>query len=321
MRKRFALAVLAASLASASGPASAYTTLFAFGDSLSDAGNAFIGSGGAEPAPPYVGGHFSNGPTWVEDLSLKLGLGALAPSLAGGTDFAVGGATAGGGGLTDLTAQVTAFQAENLNSRTIGGALFTLDIGANDIFDALLHPTTAVATVEAAAASAAAEIEQLHTDGARNLLFYEVPNLGLVPDILAQGPAAQAAASSLAQLFNATVLDLVTPAETGADPLRLFALNMYDNITQVVAHPNRYGFTDVTAPCWTGNFEGSGGTPCSAPDQFLFWDGVHPTERGHMITADLAYALVASEPSTWAMLLIGFGGLGLAGYGARRAAG
>ena len=52
MRKRFALAVLAVSLASASGSASAYTTLFAFGDSLSDAGNAFIGSHHLVPAPP-----------------------------------------------------------------------------------------------------------------------------------------------------------------------------------------------------------------------------------------------------------------------------
>jgi hypothetical protein len=38
-----------------------------------------------------------------------------------------------------------------------------------------------------------------------------------------------------------------------------------------------------------------------------------------MITADLAYALVAPEPSTWAMMLIGFGALGLAGWRARRA--
>ncbi len=49
MRKRFGLAVLAASLACASGPASAYTTLFAFGDSLSDAGNLYIPRGSPSP--------------------------------------------------------------------------------------------------------------------------------------------------------------------------------------------------------------------------------------------------------------------------------
>ncbi len=106
MRKRFGLAILAASLACLSGPASAYTTLFAFGDSLSDAGNLYILSNHLAPAPPYVGGHFSNGPTWVEDLSVKLGLGTLTPSLSGGTDFAVGGATTGSASPIDLDYQV-----------------------------------------------------------------------------------------------------------------------------------------------------------------------------------------------------------------------
>jgi len=39
---RFGLAILAASLACGIAPASAYTTIFAFGDSLSDAGNISI---------------------------------------------------------------------------------------------------------------------------------------------------------------------------------------------------------------------------------------------------------------------------------------
>ena len=90
-----AFAIAAASLAIASAPAYAYTTLFAFGDSLSDAGNTFIADKGTSPLYPYFDGHASNGPTWVEDLSVKLGLGTLKPSLAGGDDFAFGGAETG----------------------------------------------------------------------------------------------------------------------------------------------------------------------------------------------------------------------------------
>ena len=82
-----------ASLGCASAPA--YTHLFAFGDSLSDAGNLYIADGGTLPVSPYSAGHFSNGPTWVEDLSEKLGLGTLTPSLEGGNDFAFGGAQTG----------------------------------------------------------------------------------------------------------------------------------------------------------------------------------------------------------------------------------
>ena len=39
----------------------AYTALFAFGDSLSDAGNDWIVDGHTDPVSPYYQGHFSNG--------------------------------------------------------------------------------------------------------------------------------------------------------------------------------------------------------------------------------------------------------------------
>jgi hypothetical protein len=44
---------------------------------------------------PLAAHVFSNGPVWVQDLSVDLGLGTLSPSLAGGTDFAFGGAETG----------------------------------------------------------------------------------------------------------------------------------------------------------------------------------------------------------------------------------
>ena len=68
-----------------------------FGDSLSDPGNAFAltgenltppsyGMSGVElltliPDAPYAkgGNHFSNGPTWIEDLGRALGLAASGP--------------------------------------------------------------------------------------------------------------------------------------------------------------------------------------------------------------------------------------------------
>ena len=64
MKRPFCLAALAAAFACVSAPASAYTALFAFGDSLSDAGNVFIKDKGTLPLAPYYDGHFSNGPTW-----------------------------------------------------------------------------------------------------------------------------------------------------------------------------------------------------------------------------------------------------------------
>ncbi len=166
----------------------AYTALFAFGDSLSDAGNDWIVDGHTDPVPPYYQGHFSNGLTWVEDLSNMLGLGTLTPSLAGGHDFAFGGAETGptlieGANPGDLLGQVAQY---GLEYSQYHGALYTLDIGGNDIIKALdeLHAgeisaSVAGTVVAQAEANTVDAVETLFALGARNLLFYEVPDLGV----------------------------------------------------------------------------------------------------------------------------------------------
>ncbi len=86
--------------------------LFVIGDSVLDGGNAGLRtqlqSGGSLvfPPPPYADGRFSNGPTAVEVLwnrfhprdpffSAGNPLAPFRPSLAGGTNYAIGGATTG----------------------------------------------------------------------------------------------------------------------------------------------------------------------------------------------------------------------------------
>ena len=86
------IALILASPLSAS--ATPWNALVVFGDSLSDAGNAFALSGGLfPPSPPYAE-RFSNGPVAAEYLAGHLGV-PLTRSSAGGTDFAVAGATTG----------------------------------------------------------------------------------------------------------------------------------------------------------------------------------------------------------------------------------
>lgn len=79
------------------------SSLFVFGDSLSDGGNsglltqAATGGAIAFPPPPYAGGRYSNGPVAVEYLWNRYnpGTDTFKPSLAGGTNYAIGGATSG----------------------------------------------------------------------------------------------------------------------------------------------------------------------------------------------------------------------------------
>ena len=136
-------------------PTSPYTVIYSFGDSLSDAGDAYLlttsavaGPLGLSPepvSPPYAsetyaapGGTtitsdvFSNGPVWVQDLATALGLALPGPGEVGettpfgyvpvvtgaanGTDFAIGGSVTGPSGEnTGSSVAVTDLSAQITN--------------------------------------------------------------------------------------------------------------------------------------------------------------------------------------------------------------
>jgi phospholipase/lecithinase/hemolysin len=317
-------ALMSAPAAQAAG----FSGEFVFGDSLSDVGNVYLATSGGEPASPYVGGQFSNGPVWAQDLAGRLGLPALTPSLAGGNDYAFGGATTGATAtnnpaVPNLEQQVDAFFSNHANAPS--DALYTFSIGANDLFAILGGSTGGLTPLQAAAAAAqvvASEAGELAAAGAKNLALFDVPDLGATPGITALGLGASAAATALSAFFDQQVLLDLAPVEAAG--LTVYDLNTFALIDEAVQDPGAFGFSNVTAPCWTGGFTGSGGSLCStlpaAQDTYLFWDDVHPTAAGHLLVADAALSalgLPVPEPSTWAMLLVGFGGLGFAGYRAR----
>jgi len=61
---------------------------------LADAGNVSLATSGAIPnSNIYYQGRFPSGPIWVDTLAKYPGQPAIQPSLAGGLDYAFGGAT------------------------------------------------------------------------------------------------------------------------------------------------------------------------------------------------------------------------------------
>jgi phospholipase/lecithinase/hemolysin len=311
-----AFVVAAALLPAAPVAASPYSALYVFGDSLSDAGNVYIGTHGTEPvSPPYYPGVFSNGPVWAQDLALSLGMPPLTASLAGGTDFAYGGAQTGTTPLhtanpTDLPAQLTQFKAAI--PKPAPNALYTLWIGSNDLFAALTALGTGTLTKAGATTDLAAAVSNmdhfvagLAADGAKNLLVLTVPDLGVTPAIRAEGTLAMHTASALAASFDtAMVASLNGIAQ--ADQLNLHVLDTYSLLDAAVANSASFGFSNVTAPCWTGSLtSASSGTLCAsttaAQNKYLFWDGVHPTAAGQLLVAQAAENAVP-EPGSLALL-------------------
>ncbi|BAY62617.1 GDSL family lipase [Calothrix brevissima NIES-22] len=56
---------------------------------------------------------------------------------------------------------------------------------------------------------------------------------------------------------------------------------------EAITQPAQFGFTNVTAACL------SNVTSCNNPDQFLFWDAIHPTTAAHRILADAALKAIS----------------------------
>jgi len=322
--RRLALIVLAMGGLSASARAAAFDAIYAFGDSLSDAGNIYTLSGGVSPGAPYVNGEFSNGPVWVQDLATDLGLGPLSPSLAGGTDYAYGTAetgatpvhTANTFDLTGAGGQISQFTSAHPTADP--NALYTIWIGSNDLLDILTSGGSMLQDdedVAAAVTNVDNAINALATDGAKNFLILTVPDLGLTPEAIADGSAAQAGASALAMGFNS---GLVASADAiaGLGGLNLSILNTYSLLDTIVGDPAGFGFTNVTQPCVTGaSPDYTGGTACASTlaeqDKYLFWDNLHPTAAGHAIVAAAALDLVTPEPAYVSLLVAGLLGMGL----------
>jgi phospholipase/lecithinase/hemolysin len=286
--------------------------VYAFGDSLSDAGNAFILTGGITPGAPYSAGRFSNGNIWIQDLTLALGLPAISPSLSGGNDYAVGAAESGTtafhtANLTDLPSQIAFYQGAHPVADP--NALYTIWIGSNDLADiASTNPSVVAADLGMITSNIVSAIGTLAGEGAQKFLVVDVPDLGKTPAAIASGPVAAATDSALTASFDYSFL---IPAVSSINGVQVSVLDTYGLLDGIVASPSTYGFSDVTDACVTGvNYTTfSGGTPCAAPNTFLFWDREHPTAAADSIISGAALAVITPEPGSLALMALGGFGL------------
>jgi phospholipase/lecithinase/hemolysin len=281
-------------------PHPAYSTLYAFGDSLSDVGNDYTLSLGVLPTPLiYSDGRFSNGPLWVQDLAKDLGLGAVKASLDGGRDFAYGGAETGSEtlhGVTpiDLPSQLAQFVLDDPHPEA--NALYTLSIGANDLQDAIPEYATnqaaALTDIQQAVSNETAFVSDLAALGARNFVILNVPDLGKTPADRAVAGTASNLSALYDQELNTSLAALAT-----SENLAIHLVNTYALIDEAVADPAAFGLKNVTTPVWTGNYEnpfsGHLNATGKAQNSYLFFDHLHPTATGHLALANAAYASLA----------------------------
>lgn len=342
-RASTAASLLATLCLAAPAVAAPYTTMFVFGDSLSDVGNFSIATGGTAPDPShYSNGRFTNGLNYADYLWNSLGFsGSLSPSFAGGTNYAIGGARTdystfdvAPGGLPPAVLPTPGSTGYNLslqgelslfNSRTGGvadpNALYVLWIGSNDLQDILAlagigNIAAANARLAVSVGNTAAAVNSLVAQGARNILLPTVPDLGVVPAISSRGPGASAAGSAYSNAYNSLLNVALSGLISGTTDLDLMRFDTFSLLDDVVTNPARYDFTNTTTPCMQNYYVNGPLNPglpvppaCSNPDQAVFWDIIHPTTATHNILADLMYTEVP-EPESLALCGVGLFGLG-----------
>jgi phospholipase/lecithinase/hemolysin len=193
-------------------------------------------------------------------LARSLGLaGSVRPAFASSsrkaTNYAVGSARAYDDGLNfNLSDQVQAFLADH-GGHAPADALYVIEMGGNDIRDAIVAVQTggfpaALPVLEAALTSIALNIRTLYAAGAREFLVWLPPNVGLTPAIqmLDQiSPGAAQLATALTQAFIGGLEGVL--AQLSALPgISITPLDAYALLNDIVAIPAITGSSTYATP-------------------------------------------------------------------------
>jgi len=307
----------------ASGAASAaFSSIYVFGDSLSDNGNFYRATGGLlmPPAYGYYGGRVSNGPVAVERMA-----DLLIPGGSTGIhffDYAFGGAHTGTEnswnygtstfpGLLDQVTQyqtaITTLQNNYASDPALqfllpGGvgvdpnALYVVWAGPND-FVSVTDPSQIPSVIQAAVTNLGTAIGTLASLGAANFLVPNMVNLGLTPRIQSLGPAAVAGAAAAAGFFNQGLAGALALIDQNP-ALEVYEYNVFDYVQGVVADLAAYGFQSSGSYLLT-----CGANPsdplCADPNNFLFFDDLHPTALAHQLIGKEFASAVPLPASLW----------------------
>jgi phospholipase/lecithinase/hemolysin len=311
----FLLSTLLFTFSAIPAHAQEYTSIVIFGDSLSDTGNvAYLTQhkyGVRIPGPyaDYTDGRFTDGDdtipnareyfgVWIEQFAAMLpSKPIILDSLDGGTNYAYGFAYTGNGtsvltlgsdslsvNVNNIGQQITDYLATHpvINDRI----LFVVWGGANDLLNA-----TSADDVFKAGVNQVTNIQRLIDAGATQFILPNLPPLGSIPR-LNGSPADSAAATAASVLFNrilSTGVDVLHDFNFGKH-LHFVQLDVFALFNRIITSPSRYSLADVTTS--------SQGIPTVDPDNYLFWDDLHPTTRGHNILALTLAGIIAGQHCT-----------------------
>ncbi|MBD1935237.1 MULTISPECIES: SGNH/GDSL hydrolase family protein [Cyanophyceae] len=253
-----------------------FDEIYVFGDSISDVGNAYKVTRGESPSnPPYFRGRYSNGLVWADYLAAKLKLKSSTE-----TNFAFGGAKTGNSRQLPpgLLTQIETFKATHASADP--KALYIIWAGANDYLGGATDSTAPVNNLSVA-------VKSLADAGAKNIVVVNLPDLGKLPGTRISERSNSL--NNLTQKHNSALAASLNNLRQQLSDIKITYLDVNSLFNQVVNNPEKFGFTNVTNACL------SQVRICNNPNEYLFWDNIHPTTAAHKLLVELAFE--SSKPA------------------------
>lgn len=251
--------------------------IFIFGDSLSDNGNLYELSEGKVPSSQQnFKGRASNGQVWTEHLN-KLGT-----STTNIHNFAIGGATTSSRNFISeypgMDFQINKFKSSSVTINS--NDLFIIWVGTNDY---MIKATTDSKQV---VDNVSQTVNTFIDKGARNIAVANLMNLGKIP--WHNKSEAASALTAASENHNQQLIAALSTIAGNNPNVKITPIDFNSLFKEIIAEPEKYGFINVTDSYVGSNAQKAG----SNPDEYLFWDIIHPSKRTHELMAKYAIAVM-----------------------------
>jgi len=276
--------------------------------------------------PPYYDGRFSNGPVWVEILAQKLNVpledyaygGAWAESIIDSKQLIPSG----------LGLQVVSYLVSALTDYHKENHLYIIWSGANDYmhgrYNGKGHPDIDYPTTNTVKIIQE-QLNWLIYYGAKNILILNLPDLTNTPEVSLKGSEFALMVGDLIREHNKKLSHMIAEERIKHPNVLFVSIDVENDFNDIVTYPEKYNLKNVTDPCYDGSYSlshhkisgeieaakkanidiinnrflelaylnslsaNAGQKPCLNPDEYLFWDKVHPTRIIHQMISTLTY--------------------------------
>ncbi len=297
------------------------------------------------PGEPYWQNHFSNGRVWNEYLASMLNINPEETQHYSNQAFSGSWAVTYDYQLTvwnlirhpllslkslvvgklippslGLTVQAHLLSTAITNSHFDKNAVYFIFSGSNDYlnsltFDDNYDSSTMSLYIDNVLDSLTRVVKKLTKAGAKNLVIFGIPDMGLTPHFLYTQD--QNVLSSAVIIHNQRLEALVDTWRKDSPLVDFLFIDIQPMLQKVLNHPSDYGFTNTTQACVDMKlpiYHSLKNSPfahnlvlqyasalqyhdkhfapneknylvCNQPNNYLFWDEIHPSTRTHRILA------------------------------------